>query len=60
MGMGFEVDSAERVDELYREIVEAGFRGQTEPWDAFGVSDTLRFSIRTETRSISSRTCNFY
>lgn len=35
MGMGFEVESAARVDGLYREIVEAGFRGETEPWDAF-------------------------
>ncbi|MBX3120083.1 MAG: VOC family protein [Fimbriimonadaceae bacterium] len=34
-GLAFLCDSAEHVDELYRQIVDAGFKGQKEPWDAF-------------------------
>jgi uncharacterized glyoxalase superfamily protein PhnB len=33
--LGFEVDSRERVDETYRDLVEAGYRGQQPPYDAF-------------------------
>jgi uncharacterized glyoxalase superfamily protein PhnB len=33
--LGFRVDSRERVDEIYRDLVEAGYRGQQPPYDAF-------------------------
>jgi len=33
--LGFKVDSRERVDEIYRHLVEAGYRGQQPPYDAF-------------------------
>ena len=35
MGLAFQVDSAAEVDELYRDLVEAGYDGHKEPWDAF-------------------------
>ena len=31
----FECESPEDVDEVYRRILEGGFRGGREPWDAF-------------------------
>lgn len=31
----FKQDTPEKVDELYRQIVEAGFKGFTPPYDAF-------------------------
>jgi uncharacterized glyoxalase superfamily protein PhnB len=33
--LGFKVDSRERVDEIYRDLAEAGYRGQQPPYDAF-------------------------
>jgi len=33
--LGFKVASRERVDEIYRDLVEAGYRGQQAPYDAF-------------------------
>jgi uncharacterized glyoxalase superfamily protein PhnB len=33
--LGFKVGSRERVDEIYRDLVEAGYRGQQPPYDAF-------------------------
>lgn len=33
--LAFECGSPEEVDELYREIVQAGYEGFKEPWDAF-------------------------
>jgi uncharacterized glyoxalase superfamily protein PhnB len=35
MGLAFLLDSPEEVDSLYEELVAAGHRGHTEPWDAF-------------------------
>jgi catechol 2,3-dioxygenase-like lactoylglutathione lyase family enzyme len=35
IGIAFECDSAGEVDEAYRRVVEAGFHGEREPWDAF-------------------------
>jgi uncharacterized glyoxalase superfamily protein PhnB len=35
IGIAFECDSPGEVDETYRRIVDAGFRGEKEPWDAF-------------------------
>jgi len=35
IGIAFECDSAGEVDETYRRVVEAGFHGEKEPWDAF-------------------------
>ena len=35
IGIAFECDSAEEVDETYGRVVEAGFEGDKEPWDAF-------------------------
>lgn len=33
--LGFKVDSREQVDETYQALVEAGYRGQQPPYDAF-------------------------
>lgn len=33
--LGFSVESRERVDELYAEMTDAGYRGQQPPYDAF-------------------------
>jgi catechol 2,3-dioxygenase-like lactoylglutathione lyase family enzyme len=33
--LGFKVESRERVDEIYFDLVEQGYRGQQPPWDAF-------------------------
>jgi catechol 2,3-dioxygenase-like lactoylglutathione lyase family enzyme len=33
--LGFKVDSRERVDEIYADLVAAGYRGQQPPYDAF-------------------------
>jgi catechol 2,3-dioxygenase-like lactoylglutathione lyase family enzyme len=33
--IGFKVEGRERVDELYRELTQAGYRAQQEPYDAF-------------------------
>jgi len=35
IGIAFECDGAAEVDEIYRRVVEAGFHGEKEPWDAF-------------------------
>jgi catechol 2,3-dioxygenase-like lactoylglutathione lyase family enzyme len=35
MGFAFALDSPAEVDELYREMVDAGYDGHKEPWDAF-------------------------
>ncbi len=35
LGLAFECSSPSEVDETYRRVVEAGFRGRKEPWDAF-------------------------
>jgi uncharacterized glyoxalase superfamily protein PhnB len=35
MGMAFLCESPEGVDSLYAKVVDAGFRGHMEPWDAF-------------------------
>src|SRR3954466_15983371 len=35
MGPGFECGSAREVDATYAEVVDAGFAGKTEPFDAF-------------------------
>ncbi len=35
MGMAFLVDSPAEVDRLYAELVDAGYPGHKEPWDAF-------------------------
>ena len=35
VGLAFLVDSPAEVDELYAELVAAGYRGHREPWDAF-------------------------
>jgi catechol 2,3-dioxygenase-like lactoylglutathione lyase family enzyme len=40
--LGFGVESRERVDELYREVTQAGYRGRQPPYDAFWGS---RFAI---------------
>jgi len=32
--LGFKVEKRETVDEIYRDIVESGYRGQQEPYDA--------------------------
>jgi catechol 2,3-dioxygenase-like lactoylglutathione lyase family enzyme len=34
IGIAFECDSAAEVDDVYRRVVEAGFHGEKEPWDA--------------------------
>ena len=33
--LGFRVESRDRVDEIYLDLVEHGYRGQQPPWDAF-------------------------
>jgi uncharacterized glyoxalase superfamily protein PhnB len=35
LGIAFECDSPAEVDEVYARVVEAGFPGRKEPWDAF-------------------------
>jgi uncharacterized glyoxalase superfamily protein PhnB len=35
VGLAFLATSPAEVDELYRELVEAGYEGYKEPWDAF-------------------------
>jgi catechol 2,3-dioxygenase-like lactoylglutathione lyase family enzyme len=35
LGLAFECESASEVDEVYTRMVEAGFDGEKEPWDAF-------------------------
>jgi uncharacterized glyoxalase superfamily protein PhnB len=35
IGIAFECESPAEVDETYRRVVEAGFHGEKEPWDAF-------------------------
>jgi catechol 2,3-dioxygenase-like lactoylglutathione lyase family enzyme len=35
LSLAFECDAAAEVDELYALVVEAGFHGEKEPWDAF-------------------------
>jgi uncharacterized glyoxalase superfamily protein PhnB len=35
LALAFECDSAAEVDETYRRVIEAGFHGEKEPWDAF-------------------------
>jgi catechol 2,3-dioxygenase-like lactoylglutathione lyase family enzyme len=35
LGLAFECESASEVDDLYARMVEAGFDGEKEPWDAF-------------------------
>lgn len=33
--VGFRVETRERVDEIYRDLTGAGYKGQQEPYDAF-------------------------
>jgi catechol 2,3-dioxygenase-like lactoylglutathione lyase family enzyme len=33
--LGFKVESREKVDEIYRDLLSSGHRGQQEPYDAF-------------------------
>jgi catechol 2,3-dioxygenase-like lactoylglutathione lyase family enzyme len=35
LALAFECDSPAEVDEVYRRMVDAGFDGEKEPWDAF-------------------------
>ncbi len=35
LALAFACDSPAEVDELYARVVEAGFDGEKEPWDAF-------------------------
>jgi uncharacterized glyoxalase superfamily protein PhnB len=35
MGMAFKCGSTEEVDALYHRLIQAGYRGRKEPWDAF-------------------------
>jgi uncharacterized glyoxalase superfamily protein PhnB len=35
LGLAFECADAAEVDDMYRRMVEAGFHGEKEPWDAF-------------------------
>ena len=35
MGLAFECDDPPEVDAVYARVVEAGFRGEKAPWDAF-------------------------
>ena len=35
VGLAFECESAAEVDDVYARMVEAGFDGEKEPWDAF-------------------------
>jgi predicted lactoylglutathione lyase len=35
LSLAFECSSPSEVDEVYRRVVDAGFHGEKEPWDAF-------------------------
>ena len=35
LALAFECSSPAEVDEVYRRVVDAGFHGEKEPWDAF-------------------------
>jgi catechol 2,3-dioxygenase-like lactoylglutathione lyase family enzyme len=35
IALAFECEGAAEVDDLYARVVEAGFQGEKEPWDAF-------------------------
>ena len=35
LGLAFECESPAQVDAVYAQVVEAGFDGEHEPWDAF-------------------------
>ena len=35
IALAFLLDSPEEVDSLYQELIDAGYRGRKEPWDAF-------------------------
>jgi uncharacterized glyoxalase superfamily protein PhnB len=35
IGLALECESAAEVDEVYARVVDAGFEGEKEPWDAF-------------------------
>jgi catechol 2,3-dioxygenase-like lactoylglutathione lyase family enzyme len=35
LGIAFECGTPAEVDEIYARVVEAGFHGEKEPWDAF-------------------------
>jgi catechol 2,3-dioxygenase-like lactoylglutathione lyase family enzyme len=35
VGLAFRCDSAAHVDKTYQELIDAGYRGHKEPWDAF-------------------------
>ncbi len=35
LGLAFECASGAEVDAVYRRVVDAGFEGEKEPWDAF-------------------------
>jgi catechol 2,3-dioxygenase-like lactoylglutathione lyase family enzyme len=35
LALAFECEGAAEVEELYARVVEAGFEGEKEPWDAF-------------------------
>jgi uncharacterized glyoxalase superfamily protein PhnB len=35
VALAFECGSRDEVDEIYARVVEAGFHGEKEPWDAF-------------------------
>jgi catechol 2,3-dioxygenase-like lactoylglutathione lyase family enzyme len=35
LALAFECGTAAEVDEIYARVVEAGFHGEKEPWDAF-------------------------
>ena len=35
IGLAFKCDSPAEVDALYRKVVDAGYKGHKEPWDAF-------------------------
>lgn len=35
LGLAFECESPAEVDEIYAQVLAAGFEGEKEPWDAF-------------------------
>jgi uncharacterized glyoxalase superfamily protein PhnB len=35
IGLGFNVETPDKVDATYQAILQAGFEGATAPWDAF-------------------------